>query len=187
MITKKDFLDNGFEIGSERRDENGTIAVPEWELPEELVRQWREDFRSQVYREFYEIGGKRYNAGINCYSFSGSNPLAPDADLKPSQVYLKTPTTIIVFKKGCVELVGEWADGDERMQRVHTYGNDWERFATRLNFDQMLREYLGHWKKIRKDYISVYRKELNSIKRNHREEMEESKEMIKKLEGIIGK
>lgn len=182
MITKQDFLDNGFKIESETRDEHGTIPIGEWELPGELVRQWKEDFRSQVRRESYTIDGKKYSANINCYIFSGSNPLAPDADLKPGRVYLKAPTTTIAFKRGKVELFGEWVDGDERLQTIHTYVYEWERLATRLNFKGMLREYLAYCKRMRKNCINTYKRELRDLRKSHMKHMEENREMIEELQ-----
>lgn len=176
MITKQDFLDNGFEVACESKDMDFYIKLDKGEIPVELYKQYDE---RDCFKSYYEIDGKEY--------IVKTTTEIGDMDI-PSDVRTKAIGKRIMFQKGRLCVHTEWVDGKLRhayQTNCNTdYGwNSWNPWHG--TFNDLMQSYLSYLTVSRNNCTSEYMRKLHILKSNYKRELEGFNEKIGVLEGLV--
>lgn len=176
MITKQDFLDNGFEIEHEVHDMDFYIKLDEGEIPAELFIQYDE---CNGMKHDYDIFGKYYH--VRGATIKSGKEI-------PNDVRTEAIGERIAFNKGELWVHTEWVDGKLRhayQTNCNTdygwnYWNPWH-----VAFKDLMKSYLSYLTMKRNDCTSEYMRKLHSLKSSYKIELNIMNEKIGELEGMV--
>ena len=183
MITKEDFIKNGFIQKQPTYVDTVSYYLDEDEIPDEVNELFSTDRKNGKWRNEYTVKDKSYY--IKSWSQTG------DEDPEPEDVQTEDTGEWVVFQKGDILIRTGWILGQERLRcvQITTFDYSWtyDKYycSKELTFKQLIDEYINYCSSIKSYRLMDMNKKLNDLEKEKSNLLKQQRKRMRELRSLL--